>query len=195
MEIVAHRINTLEGLKNVPTTLGTEVDIRARGSELYLHHDPFHDRDADAFVDYLDAYRHGLLVLNIKEVGIESEVLRLVRERGLERYFLLDVEFPYLYRASREGERALAVRYSEDESIETALRYKDRVDWVWIDTNTHLPLNAGIKSHLEGLKTCLVCPERWGRPQDIPLYRAQLDALEFRLDAVMTSLATVPLWQ
>jgi hypothetical protein len=195
MEIVAHRINTLESLKIVPSHFGTEIDLRARGSELYLHHDAFCEKDADAFVDYLDAYRHGLLVLNIKEAGIETEVLRLVRERGIDRYFLLDVEFPYLYRASRLGERSIAVRYSEDESIETALTYKERVDWVWIDTNTRLSLDATVKAQLAGLKTCLVCPERWGRPHDIPVYRAQLAALDFTLDAVMTSLACAPLWQ
>ena len=195
MEIVAHRINTLEGLKTVPTHFGAEIDLRARGSELYLHHDAFRASGADSFVDYLDAYCHGLLVLNIKEAGIETEVLRLVRERGIERYFLLDVEFPYLYRASRLGERAIAVRYSEDESIETVLTYKERVDWVWIDTNTHLPLDATVKAQLSGLKTCLVCPERWGRPQDIPSYTAQLAALDFELDAIMTSLACAPLWQ
>ncbi|WP_395138810.1 hypothetical protein [Armatimonas sp.] len=195
MEIVVHRINSLAGLCRVPVHFGVEIDLRARGSELYLHHDAFHDRDADAFVDYLDAYQHGLLVLNIKEAGIESEVLRLVRERGIERYFLLDVEFPYLYRASRQGERNIAVRYSEDESIETALAYKERVDWVWIDTNTRLPLDETMKSQLAGLKTCLVCPERWGRPQDIAGYKNQLAALDFSLDAVMTSLACAPLWQ
>ena len=160
MEIVVHRINTVLGLRTVPTHFGTEIDLRARGSELYLHHDAFRDKDAEAFVDYLDAYHHGLLVLNIKEAGIESEVLRLVHERGIERYFLLDVEFPYLYRASRQGERSIAVRYSEDEGIETALAYKERVDWVWIDTNTRLPLDAIVKDQLAGLKSCLVCPER-----------------------------------
>ena len=195
MEIVAHRINTVASLKAVPMHFGAEIDLRARGSELYLHHDAFHDRDAEAFVDYLDAYRHGLLVLNVKEAGIEAEVLRLVQERGIKRYFLLDVEFPYLYHASRQGERNIAVRYSEDESIETAIAYKERVSWVWIDTNTRLPLNATVKEQLTGLKTCLGCPERWGRPQDIPGYRAQLTALDFRLDAVMTSLACAPLWQ
>ncbi|MBB6048679.1 hypothetical protein [Armatimonas rosea] len=195
MEIVVHRINTIEGLKSVPTHFGAEIDLRARGSELYLHHDAFREREADAFVDYLETYRHGLLVLNIKEAGIETEVLRLVRERGIERYFLLDVEFPYLYRASRQGERAIAVRYSEDESIETALAYKERVDWVWIDSNTRLPLDETVKTQLSGLKTCLVCPERWGRPQDIPAYKFQLAMLDFRLDAVMTSLACAPLWQ
>lgn len=195
MEIVVHRVNTVDALKNVPTHFGAEIDLRARGSELYLNHDAFKASQSEAFVDWLEGYHHGLLVLNIKEAGIESEVLRLVRARGVERYFLLDVEFPYLYRASRAGERAIAVRYSEDESIETALRYKERVDWVWIDTNTRLPLDQTVKSQLAGLKTCLVCPERWGRPQDIPHYRNLMEGIDFKLDAVMTSLECAPLWQ
>jgi len=37
----------------------------------------------------------------------------------------LDVEFPYLYRASRLGERAIAVRFSEDEPIELIYKYKN----------------------------------------------------------------------
>jgi hypothetical protein len=105
------------------------------------------------------------------------------------------VEFPYLYRASRQGERHIAVRYSEDEPIELAERYRDRVGWVWIDTNTRLPLDADVIERLQGLRTCLVCPERWGRPQDIPLYRRQMANLGFTPDAVMTALSCVPNWE
>jgi hypothetical protein len=193
MEIVAHRINTIEGLAEVPESFGVEIDLRANGSRIVLNHDPFAGgTDFDA---WLERYRHGVLVLNIKEAGIEDEVLRRVRARGIERCFLLDVEFPYLYRASRAGERAIAVRYSEDESIELVDRYRDRVDWVWIDTNTRLPLNADVIQRLRGLRTCLVCPERWGRPGDIPTYQALMDSSSFRPTAVMTALRHAPAWQ
>ena len=93
----------------------------------------------------------------IKEAGIENEVLRLVREKGVEEYFLLDVEFPYIYQSSRKGERSIAMRYSEDECIETVLKYADKIDWVWIDTNTQLPLNEEIVDKLKPFNTCLVC--------------------------------------
>lgn len=192
MQIVAHRINTVERLRRLPTHWGVELDLRADGSELILNHDPF--KGGERFVDYLAEYRHGLLVLNIKEAGIEDEVLRLVRARGITDCFLLDVEFPYLYRAARKGERAIAVRYSEDECIETVLKYKGRVDWVWIDTISRLPLDATVVEQLRGFKTCLVCPERWGRPQDIPAYRKQLAELGLKIDAVMTAEAHVPAW-
>ena len=192
MQIVAHRINTRECLRRVPRHFGAEIDLRAEGSNLVLHHDPF--KGGERFVDWLEDYHHGLLVLNLKEAGIESEVIRLVETRGVKQFFLLDVEFPYLYRATRAGEKRIAVRYSEDEAIETVLNYRGKADWVWIDTNTRLPLDAKVVGQLGGFRTCLVCPERWGRPQDIPVYREQLARLSFPLDAVMTSLDQAENW-
>ncbi len=192
MDIVIHRINTIQQLKTIPTHYGAEVDLRADGSRIIMNHNPF--EGGEIFTDYLDNYRHGLLVLNVKEAGIEDEILRMVRSRNITNCFLLDVEFPYLYRASRKGERAIAVRYSEDESIETATRYKSLVDWVWIDTITELPLNKTIVKQLEPFKTCLVCPERWGRPEDITAYAELMRKLNFRPDAVMTAIPNAKTW-
>jgi hypothetical protein len=193
VEIVIHRVNTIAGLRQIPEKYGCEIDIRAEGSRLILNHEPF--ETGDYLTDYLDEYDHGLLILNIKEAGIEESVLQEVRSRGIPRHFLLDVEFPYIYRAARAGERAIAMRYSEDEAIETVLGYEGKVDWVWIDTNTRLPIDRDIAVKLNGFQTCLVCPERWGRPDDIKTYRAQVKETGFRLDAVMTALEYVPDWE
>jgi hypothetical protein len=193
MEIVIHRANKVQSLKEIPKKYGCEIDIRAQGSKLILHHDPF--ANGDFLDDYLDVYQHGLLVLNIKEAGIESDVLKAVRSRGINKHFLLDVEFPYIYRASRAGERAIAIRYSEDEPIELVNNYAAMVDWVWIDTNTILPLNPEIVHQLKGMSTCLVCPERWGRPGDILVYRQQMKALDFMPTAVMTHIDLVHKWE
>ena len=193
MDIVIHRINTIEQLKTIPHHFGVEVDLRSHDSDIIMNHDPF--KGGEYFSEYLEHYQHGLMVLNIKEAGIENEVLRRVRERGIKASFLLDVEFPYIYQASRKGERSIAMRYSEDESMETVLKYENKVDWVWIDTNTRLPLDTEICEQLKNFKTCLVCPERWGRPEDIPVYHEQIQKLNFNLDAVMTSLACSGTWQ
>lgn len=192
-EIVIHRVNQRARLRDIPREFGAEIDLRADGSTLVLHHDPF--KGGERFEDWLANYAHGLLVLNIKEAGIESEVIRLVEARGVKRFFLLDVEFPYIYRASRAGERRIAMRYSEDEGIDTVLNYRGKVDWVWIDTNTRLPLDPATVAQLGGFQTCLVCPERWGRPQDIPAYRTKMRALGFTPDAVMTAAAHVSAWR
>ncbi len=66
------------------------------------------------------------------------------------------------------------------------LLLKRTVDWVWIDTITRLPITGEIVKKLSGFKTCLVCPGRWGRPEEIPRYQEQMSALGFRPDAVMT---------
>ena len=135
------------------------------------------------------------MVLNIKEAGIEDEVLRVVRLRShIKSYFLLDVEFPFLYRASRNGERSIAVRYSEDESLDTVKNYVGMVDWVWIDTNTQLPLDENSIPVLNRFKKCLVCPERWGRPEDISQYKAYLKNYGVKMDSVMTSSICASVW-
>ena len=158
----------------VSNRYGCEIDIRARGSELILHHDPF--KDGEKLTDFLDAYQHGLLILNIKEAGIEKDVIDAVKQRNIPEYFLLDVEFPFIYRAARSGIRNIAIRFSEDEPIGLADNYAGMVDWVWIDTISRLPI-------------------RWGRPQDIIPYRQQLRKMNFTLNAVMTNLKYIDLWE
>jgi hypothetical protein len=193
MDIIAHRINLISELLELPVKYGCEIDIRSRNSKLILNHEPY--VSGDSLVDYLDNYKHGLLVLNIKEAGIENDVLQLVRERNIPSFFLLDVEFPYLYRASRLGERAIAVRFSEDEPIELVYNYNKLVDWVWVDTNTKLPIDSNNNTILSSMQTCLVCPERWGRANDIIPYRQSMKSLGFNPNAVMTNLKYTHLWE
>ena len=190
--VIAHRINKSHQLKEVPKELGVELDIRAHGDRLILHHDPF--LGGEDFEDYIEHYDHKFLIVNIKEAGIEQRVMALLEKAGIEEYFFLDVEFPFIYRAAREGFRKIAMRYSEDESIETALKYDHLIDWLWIDTNTKLPIDETNKSLLQRFKTCLVCPERWGREEDIKSYQRTIKDLNFKLDAVMTDLRFAEEW-
>ena len=194
MEIIIHRVNTINELRDIPKEYGTEIDIRAFGSNLIMNHEAF--QTGERFEDYLAEYNtHGTLILNIKEAGIEDEVLKQVRQHHqIKSYFLLDVEFPYLYRASRNGESSIAVRFSEDESIETVEKYVDMVDWIWIDTNTKLPLDENNIPIVNKFKKCLVCPERWGRPIDIERYKKIMHDLNFSVDAVMTNCKYLNAW-
>ncbi len=193
MQIYIHRVNTIEKLKTVDPKYGVELDLRVEGDRLILNHEPF--EGGEDFEDYLKEFKHASIILNTKEAGAEERILELMKQYNVPHYFFLDVEFPYIYRAARAGVRDIAMRYSEDEAIETVLNYKDKVDWVWIDTNTKLPLDETVIKQLEGFKTCLVCPERWGRPEDIPAYIEQMKALNFKLDAVMTAQDYVDQWE
>ncbi|OGG66383.1 hypothetical protein A3I99_01985 [Candidatus Kaiserbacteria bacterium RIFCSPLOWO2_02_FULL_45_11b] len=205
MKIFAHRVNTLEKLARVPQHFGVEIDIRGWGERMLLNHDPLKSDieyvDLETFLEaYVDRGLTGGIILNLKEAGYEQVAMDLVESYGISDYFLLDVEFPYLYRATRkEGVRKIAVRYSEAEPIEAVeaqvVDGQPLLDWVWIDTNTQLPLDADIVRRLQGFKTCLVCPERWGRPADIAAYVAEMKALNFSPTAVMTSLEEAPQWE
>lgn len=209
--IVAHRINTLEGVRSLDPKYGVEIDIRGYGDRLLLTHDPIFDPNKhDGVEEYLKIFAErnmAFVILNVKETGYEQRLIELCAKYDIpkSKYFLLDVEFPYLYKAVRKlNIREIAVRYSEAEPVEAAeAQIKDGVpmlDWVWIDTNTRLPLDEekdgkDIVKRLMKFKTALVCPDRWGRPEDIDAYAEEIKAKGLRLDLVMTSVATIPLWE
>ncbi len=193
MEIIIHRVNKLDDLKKLPKKYGTEIDIRSQGSKLVLSHEPFSSEGE--LKNYIENYDHGTLALNIKESGIEDEVLKIVKSKSIKSYFLLDVEMPYLYSSSKKGNKNIAVRFSEFESIKTVEYFNNLVDWVWIDTVNTLPVQRENLPIISDFKSCLVCPERWGRKKDIKNYKKILEKLHYEPSAVMTSFDCVKLWE
>lgn len=186
-------MNTVTELRELPREYGAEIDVRAWENDLVLHHDPFHE--GERLEDYLAEYDHGLLIVNVKETGIEDDALDMVRKHGARDYFLLDVEFPYLYKASQLGERALAIRYSEVEGLDTVKQFKGLVDWTWIDVNTTLPLDKNSVATLSHFRNCLVSPDLWNRPQDITNYIQQMNDLRFCPDAVVAKRSNLDAWR
>jgi hypothetical protein len=182
MLLIEHRVNTVAHLKEIPPDRGVEIDIRDYDGELRLVHDPL--ESGERLADYLDHFRHALVIFNSKCDGLESRIQYLARERGIENYFFLDTALPSLVQLTRRGERRAAVRYSEFEPVELALRFAGLVDWVWVDCFTHLPLDSVhyrlLKRHF---KICLVSPELQKHPRArIQAYRRQLASMP--VDAV-----------
>jgi hypothetical protein len=196
MIIIAHRVNKIKDLQSLPTKYGVEIDVRCMEKNLILNHEPH--ETGDLLEEYLKHYKHAFIIFNIKEAGIEAEVIELAKKYKIpqDKYFLLDVEYPFIYKATRKMNfKSIAVRYSEAEPIEFTLAHKGMLDWVWIDTNSVLPLDNTIISQLKSFKTALVCPERWGRPQDIKPYIEKMKALKFKPDAVMTAIKYAEQWE
>ncbi len=192
MEIIIHRINSIKKLKKIPNNFGVEIDLRGHKSKIILNHEPF--KSGDTLDDFLKHYKHGTLILNIKEDGIEEEVIKKVKKAKVKSYFLLDVEFPYIFKCLRNRQKNIAIRFSENETIETAKLFKNKFKWLWIDTVTKLPLNKKNLRIINNFKSCLVCPERWGRPNQINDYKKKMKLLNFSPDAVMTSLKYSKKW-
>ncbi|HEN3617882.1 TPA: hypothetical protein U5E31_002664 [Yersinia enterocolitica] len=188
MKIISHRCNTSEQLRETAKEYGIEVDIRSKGEQLIIHHDPF--VSGESFEDWLTHYRHGTLILNVKEEGLEARLIALMQTKGIEDYFFLDQSFPFLIKWSNAGVHRCAVRVSEFESLDTALALSGKVDWVWVDCFTKFPLSRDGALMLvnAGFKLCLVSPELQGRDADIeiPVLIQHLSDLEIIADAVCT---------
>ena len=188
MKLIVHRRNTLAELRATAFQYGVEVDIRSFGNQLVTSHDPF--LKGEKLIDWVDQYKHGTLILNVKEEGLEARLIALMESQGISDYFFLDLSFPFLVKWANAGERRLAVRISEYESISTALSLAGKIDWIWVDCFTHFPLHGEEAQRLQEVdfKLCLVSPELQGRDPvvSIPALMQLLTDRSIRADAVCT---------
>ena len=195
MEFIAHRINTIDELLKVPKNYGVEIDIRDFGKKLILNHDPF--EDGDTLEDYLEHYDHGTLILNIKSERIEYKVLEMLNKYKIKKYFFLDSSFPMIYLLTKDNEKNVALRFSEYEGIDTILAMSDKVDWIWVDCFTKLPINIVnykiLKQH--GFKLCLVSPELQGQEEKLEVYKEFLKNEGIIFDAICSKIYNMPKWK
>lgn len=195
MEYIAHRINTIKELLKISKEYGVEVDVRDFDENLILNHDPF--KSGEIFEDYLKHYDHGTLILNVKSERIEYKILELLEKYKIKKYFLLDCSFPMIYSLSKTKEKNIAIRFSEYEGIDTVLAMSKKVDWVWIDCFSKLPINNEnykiLKKH--GFKLCLVSPELQGQNEKIETYKKFLNDEGIILDAICTKIYNISKWQ
>lgn len=184
MLLIKHRINSIEQLIATPPEYGVELDLRYEGSKIIINHEPF--ATGELFEKYLEFYHHQLIILNVKSEGIEAETLRLLKKFNIRNYFFLDLSLPYLVKYMKLGERKIAVRFSEFEPIEFVLKFKDKLEWIWVDCFTELPLDSdSYKVLKQYFKICLVSPELQGHPvEKITGFKKIIR--NFTIDAVCT---------
>lgn len=194
MEYIAHRINTIEELKQTPKEYGVELDLRDFGDKLILQHDPF--KDGEDFEEYLKHYDHGTMILNIKSERIEHKVLELIQKYNIKKYFFLDSSFPMINLLSKSGEKNIALRFSEFEGIDTILNMTDKVEWIWVDCFSKLPITAQnyklLKEH--GFKFCLVSPELQSQNEKLEAYKQYLQNEGIVFDAICTKIYNIEKW-
>jgi len=169
MELIYHRRNTLADLKSTNTDFGVEVDIRTNGDEIIIHHDPM--TEGPSFNEWIKFYKHGTLILNVKEEGLESHIIKILEDNKISNYFFLDQSFPFLVKWAKLGEPRCAARVSEYESLETALSLRGKIHWIWLDCFTKFPIGTSEYKALKsaGFKICLVSPELQGRDAEVEI--------------------------
>ncbi len=185
---IAHRVNTIEKLKTIPKDCGIEIDIRPYNGKLILNHEPH--QNGIELEEFLKHYNHKTIILNVKSEGIEKEVIALMEKYNITDYFFLDVTFPFIIKLIN-SETKIAVRFSEFESIETCMNLAGKVDWVFIDNFTHLPVeNNAFEKLKKHFKLCIVSPELLKRPEEIKATKELLK--KHQVDAVLTD--HIELW-
>ena len=85
MILIKHRINKISDLKKTPKKYGVEIDLRSENKKIYLHHDPF--QKGTLFSEWLKYYNHKLIVLNVKEEGLEKHIIKLLDLHKIKNFF------------------------------------------------------------------------------------------------------------
>ncbi len=161
MNIVEHRKNLKADLISVSKNHGVEIDLRLSQGELVLAHDPY--SPGEKFSDWIQEFDHALLILNVKEEGLEEYILKELNEKILGRYFFLDQALPSIIKSIRL-KHSVAARISEFEKFTWTSEFAP--SWIWIDCFSgnwdYLDQEFEKISKLS-VKTCLVSPELQGR--------------------------------
>ncbi len=185
---ISHRMN------EIPFELATdgiEFDIRDSAGQIIVTHDPY--SEGRTFRDYVDFLRQipgastKLYIVNVKSEGIENDAIQIMEEAGLKNLFLLDCSFPRIAAlAIKQSEQRIALRVSEYEGMDTAIRMKGLIQWIWLDVFSCLAVNnQDIRCLREcGYKICLVSPELQGQPERIEEYAAQMLESDWMPDAI-----------
>lgn len=199
VEFIAHRINTLIELKKLPPEYGVELDLRDDlTGRIYIQHNPFEDgEDFEPYAKEYSSAHKRTMILNVKSERIEHRILEIIQKFGIKNYFFLDSTFPMIKLLSDMGEKNIAVRFSEFEGMDTVRVMAGKINWIWVDTFTKLPIDKEIFEEMKGLgyKLCLVSPELQGQPEKITEYKAQLANYNIIFDAICTKSYNIEKWK
>jgi hypothetical protein len=165
VKIYHHRRNKQAELEETPTSLGVEIDLRSWGSDLILEHEPC--VRGETFADWIRAYRHSGLILNVKEEGLEGQLLEIMGEQKVTDFFFLDQSYPFMVKWLKAGlGDHIAARVSEYESLRSLESLPSAPKYIWCDSFTgewgHLPAAVKYARETES-SIVIVSPELQAR--------------------------------
>ncbi len=184
--LIKHRVNSISKLKSTPSKFGVEIDLRCNKDKIYLAHDAF--KKGTLFSNWLKNYNHSFIVLNVKEEGLETKILKLLSKNKVKNYFFHDQTFSTLLKSIKKKIPA-SIRFSEYENIQDA-HLVSKVNWVWVDHFTKFPLTKKKYNFFKKLncKICIVSPELISlkNKKKIKNLKMKIAKKNFKIDAVCT---------
>lgn len=191
MIIIKHRINTINQLKKTPEIYGVEIDLRSDKKDIYLHHNPF--VKGTMFNKWIKYFKHKFIVLNVKEEGLESKIIKILNKHKIRDYFFHDQSFSTLLKNMKK--MRVSIRYSEYEEIKEKNKIFKYVKWIWLDHFTSFPLSVKFYEYLKKnkIKICIVSPELVRKKFINKAIRLKKHILKkgFKIDAVCTKLPEI----
>lgn len=157
MIIIKHRVNSINELKKISPKYGVEIDLRSNNNNIYLHHDPF--KKGVLFKNWIKFYKHKIIVLNVKEEGLEKKILQILKKNKIKRFFFHDQTFSSLLKNLNKTK--VSIRFSEYEDLKNKNYLFSKPNWLWLDNFTKIEMNKKFYNFLlkKKIKICLVSPE------------------------------------
>lgn len=157
MILIKHRVNKIKDLINTPKKYGVEIDLRSEKGKIYLHHDPFHK--GTNFNTWLKHFKHKIIVLNVKEEGLENKILNILKKKKIKNFFFHDQTFSTMLKTSVYTK--VSIRFSEYEDIKKQKFIFSNIKWLWLDNFNKVDISNKFYNFIKQkrVKVCLVSPE------------------------------------
>ena len=157
MIFIKHRVNSVADLKKTNAEFGVEIDLRSENKKIYLHHDPF--KKGETFEKWIKQFRHKIIVLNVKEEGLEDRIIKTLKKNKISNFFFHDQTFSTLIK--NMSKTKVSIRYSEYENLSKKDYLFKKIKWLWLDNFTEINLSQKFYKYLKRkqVKICLVSPE------------------------------------
>ena len=157
MIIVKHRVNNSKDLIKLNKRFGVEIDLRSQKKDIYLHHEPF--KKGELFSRWIKNYNHKLIILNVKEEGLEKPILKILRKNKINNFFFHDQTFSSMLK--NMSKTKVSIRYSEFEELKKIDILFKKIKWLWVDNFNKLEIDKKLYKLLKRkkVKICLVSPE------------------------------------
>ena len=186
MIIINHRVKTISKLKKTPINFGVEIDLRSENKIIYLNHDPF--KKGIIFQNWLKKFKHKIIVLNVKEEGLENKILKILSKKKIKKFFFHDQTFSTLLKNMLKTN--VSIRYSEYEDLKNKNYLFSKIKWLWLDNFKKIDMDDNFYKYLKRkkVKICLVSPEliKKNRVNEISNLYKYLKKKKFLIDAVCT---------
>jgi hypothetical protein len=186
MIIIKHRVNNSKDLKKLNNNFGVEIDLRSSNKKIYLHHDPY--VKGELFSKWIKHYNHKLIVLNVKEEGLEDKILRILKKNKIKKFFFHDQTFSSILKNMHRTK--VSVRSSEYEGLKKINILFKRIKWLWVDNFKKISLEKKFYLFLKKkkVKICIVSPElvKKERLKEIGKIILKLKKNNLKIDAVCT---------